>query len=236
MAQRPTEPAHTKPSAVVAEPRPSIHEKIYDVVPQCQSDGAQMLDGQDLARLVRERSNRPGASGFQAPSFEVAGTVTDDADEEGLMSLLMSPTEPSAAFAEPTPSIHEKIYDLVPQCMSDGAQMLDGQDLARLVRERSNRPGASGFQAPSLEAAGTVTDDADEEGLMSLLKSKGPPGAQAAGSFVARWGITMPDCDDTYVPSCYGEAFLDKLNPPDLSADLAPNKTVRSTLRSLSFE
>jgi hypothetical protein len=76
-----------------------------------------------------------------------------------------------------------------------------------------------------------VTDDADEEGLMSLLKSKGPPGAEVAGSFVARWGITMPDCDDTYVPSCYGEAFLDKLNLPDLSADLAPNKTVRSPLR-----
>ena len=127
-----------------------------------------------------------------------------------LRSAEPADTAPSAVVAEPTPSSHW-IYDIVPQCQFDGAQILDGCDLAGLFLDSSNRPSDSGRKAPPVEVAQCVTDDADEAGLMSWLKSKAPA-AEANDSFVARWGITMPDCDDTYVPSCYGEAFLDKLN------------------------
>jgi len=119
-------------------------------------------------------------------------------------------TAPSAVVAEPAPSRHW-IYDIVPQCQFDGAQILDERDLASLILERSNRPREQGLQPASVEVAQSVTEDADEDGLMSWLKSKAPL-AEANDSFVARWGIAMPDCDDTYVPTCYGEAFLDRLN------------------------
>jgi len=158
-------------------------------------------------------------------------------------------TAPSAVVAEPAPASHyiDKIYDLMPQCQFDGAQMLNGRDLARLIQERSNRSGDSGLQAPSVEA-GTVTDDADEEDLMSWLKSKGPPVAEAGDNFVSRWGITMPDCDDTYVPSCYGESVLDKLSTkirsdPECRSDLQTeqetaleSRYVQSTGRCLGID
>ena len=127
-----------------------------------------------------------------------------------LRSIEPVDTAPSAVVAEPTPSSHW-IYDIVPQCQFDGAQILDGCDLAGLFLDRPNRQSDGGRQAPSVEVAQCVTEDADEEGLISWLKSKAPA-AEANDSFAARWGVTMPDCDDTYVPTCYGEAILDRLN------------------------
>ena len=117
-------------------------------------------------------------------------------------------TAPSAVVAEPAPSSHW-VYDIVPQCQFDGAQILDERDLAGLILERTNRPRDSSLRAASIEVA--QSENADEDGLMSWLKSKAPAVAEANDSFVARWGITMPDCDDTYVPSCYGGAFLDSM-------------------------